>query len=139
MAQSVESDVPASYAGELPQVTHYAVPDIAEKDLTELNVAPDEHKPYSIKWGIVALPADYTSFKQDQNSKDQIGDQKDTYEVRSLRLMARGYFELGRHWDYVPSYEYKGLIPIPTPTAGRRRTSSCRPSSTVSAPWHSAR
>jgi phosphate-selective porin len=108
LAQSVESEVPPSYAGAVPDAAHYAVPDIPDRDLTDLNVS-DEQKPYSIKWGIVALPADYTSFSQDANSKEQVGTQKDTYEVRSLRLMMRGYFELFRHWDYVLSYEYKGF------------------------------
>ena len=39
----------------------------------------------------------------------QVGEQDDQYEVRSLRFMARGYFELGRKWNYVLSYEYKGF------------------------------
>ncbi len=55
------------------------------------------------------MPMDYTSFEQDARSKAQVGNQQDELEARSLRLSARGHFELFRTWNYMLSYEYKGF------------------------------
>jgi len=55
------------------------------------------------------MPADYTTFDQDDASRAQVGNQQDEFEARSLRVMARGHFELWRRWNYVASYEYKGF------------------------------
>jgi phosphate-selective porin len=69
----------------------------------------DAHDRFSVKLGLVIMPADYTTFDQDADSKAQVGNQRDEFEARSLRLMARGHFELLRKWNYVFSYEYKGF------------------------------
>jgi len=107
-AQSVESDVTPESAGQVMDHDHYVVPDISDESLEAMKVE-DEHKRYQVKFGLVVMPADYTTFDQDAASKSQVGNQQDEFEARSLRLMARGYFELFRKWNYVVSYEYKGF------------------------------
>lgn len=107
-AQSIESDVPAGSEGLVKDASHYALPDVPDQDLQELQVE-DHADRFSAKFGLVLLPADYTTFRQDAASKAQVGNQKDEFEARSLRLMARGSFELGRRWGYMLSYEYKGF------------------------------
>ena len=107
-AQSVESDVTPESAGQVMDHDHYVVPDISDESLEAMKVE-DEHKRYQLKFGLVVMPADYTTFDQDAASKSQVGNQQDEFEARSLRLMARGYFELFRKWNYVVSYEYKGF------------------------------
>ena len=107
-AQSVESDVTPESAGLVMDHEHYVVPDISDESLEAMKVE-DEHKRYQVKFGLVVMPADYTTFDQDAASKSQVGNQQDEFEARSLRLMARGYFELFRKWNYVVSYEYKGF------------------------------
>ena len=107
-AQSVESDVPAEAAHLVRDEASFVVPDVSDATLEELKVE-DRHQRYQVKFGLVVMPADYTSFDQDAASKAQVGNQQDEFEARSLRLMARGYFELFRKWNYVVSYEYKGF------------------------------
>ncbi len=107
-AQSVESDVTPESAGLVMDHEHYVVPDISDESLAAMKVE-DVHKRYQLKFGLVVMPADYTTFDQDAASKSQVGNQQDEFEARSLRLMARGYFELFRKWNYVVSYEYKGF------------------------------
>jgi phosphate-selective porin len=108
-AQSVESDVPPEAQHLVKDTTEYAVPDLlTDKEMAAVNVT-DEHDRYSVKFGLVLLPADYTTFNQDSQSKQQVGNQQDEFEARSLRVMARGHFELWRDWNYVFSYEYKGF------------------------------
>jgi phosphate-selective porin len=107
-AQSIESDVTPESADQVLDHEHYALPDISDESLETMQVE-DEHKRYQVKFGLVVMPADYTTFDQDAASKSQVGNQQDEFEARSLRLMARGYFELFRKWNYVVSYEYKGF------------------------------
>jgi phosphate-selective porin OprO and OprP len=111
-AQSIESDLTPEAEALVKDADHYALPDIADKTLAEAH-AHDEHERFLIKFGFAILPADYTTFSQDANSKAQVGNQQDTFEARSLRLMARGYFELFRKWNYIFSYEYKGFANSP--------------------------
>jgi phosphate-selective porin len=107
-AQSVESDIAAGSEGLVREASHYALPDVPDQDLQELQVE-DRAKRFAAKIGLVLLPADYTTFRQDAASKAQVGNQKDEFEARSLRLMVRGNFELFRTWGYMFSYEYKGF------------------------------
>jgi phosphate-selective porin OprO/OprP len=107
-AQSIESDVPEDAAHLVKPADAYAIPDIGDSTLKTMNVT-DEKDRFSVKFGIVLLPADYTTFDQDDASKQQVGNQQDEFEARSLRLMARGHFEMWRKWNYVFSYEYKGF------------------------------
>lgn len=69
----------------------------------------DSNKRYALRWGLEVLPADYSSFTQDSASVRQVGLQSDQWTVRSFKVTARGFFELGRHWDYVANYEYKSF------------------------------
>jgi len=108
LAQSVESDVPPDSQHLVRDEATFAVPDVSDRSLEEINVE-DAHKRYQVKFGLALLPADYTSFEQDANSRAQVGNQRDEFEARSLRLMARGYVELWRRWTYIASYEYKGF------------------------------
>lgn len=107
-AQSPESDLAPDHPGALPDSSTFAMPDLGDK-LLDSSQLVDEHKRYALKWGLAILPADYTSFTQDPTSVHQVGLQDDKHEVRSARLTARGYVDLGRQWDYVFSYEYKGF------------------------------
>jgi phosphate-selective porin OprO and OprP len=104
-AQSVEADLPEGYVPNTPD--SYFIPDFSQvvyKD-TSFTDAKDR---FSVKLGLVAL-VDYTDFSQDADSLQQVGLQEDAWQARSIRLMARGHFELWRRWNYMVSYEYKGF------------------------------
>jgi phosphate-selective porin OprO and OprP len=108
VAQSVESDVTPESAHLVRDSAGYALPDFSDQSLQSMRIE-DQHDRFSAKFGLVVMPADYTSFAQDAASKAQVGNQQDEFEARSLRVMARGHFELFRRWNYVLSYEYKGF------------------------------
>ena len=108
-AQSVESDVTPESAHLVRDSSSYVVPDVVSDQTLQSMKYEDEHDRFSVKFGLVVMPADYTTFDQDAASKEQVGNQQDEFEARSLRLMARGQFELFRKWNYVLSYEYKGF------------------------------
>jgi phosphate-selective porin len=107
-AQSIESDLTPESEALVKDADHYALPDISDQTLAEAEVT-DAKDNFSIDFGLVVMPADYTTFSQDADSKAQVGNQQDEFEARSLRLMARGFFDLFRKWNYVLSYEYKGF------------------------------
>ena len=108
-AQSVESDVTPE-SGHLVRADHdFAMSSIVPDETLEAATIEDEHDRFSVKFGFVVMPMDYTSFDQDARSKAQVGNQQDELEARSLRLSARGHFELFRDWNYLLSYEYKGF------------------------------
>jgi phosphate-selective porin OprO/OprP len=111
-AQSVESDLTPEATAMVQDAEHFVLPDIGDATLAQAQIQ-DEHKRFLIKFGLALLPADYTTFSQDADSKAQVGEQPDEYEARSLRLMARGYFDLFRKWNYMVSYEYKGFANVP--------------------------
>ena len=113
-AQSVESDLTPESAHLARPSSDFALPVVLSDEALESLNHVDEKDRFSVKIGIVLLPADYTTFSQDAASKAQVGNQRDEFEARSLRLMARGHFELGRRWNYVLSYEYKGFDQIST-------------------------
>lgn len=110
--QSVESLLTPESEGTVRDAAHYIVPDVPDQALKAVNVAKSTD-PYAIHFGLAVLPADYTSFSQDQPSRDQVGVQQDKFQVRSLRVSAYGYFEFYRRWNYLVSYEYKGFDRIP--------------------------
>jgi phosphate-selective porin OprO and OprP len=108
-AQSVESDVTPESA-ELVRDDHaFAMSSIIPDETLEAAKFEDEHDRFAVKFGFVVMPMDYTTFDQDARSKEQVGNQQDELEARSLRLSARGHFELFRTWNYMFSYEYKGF------------------------------
>jgi phosphate-selective porin len=108
-AQSVESDVTPESARLVKDSSEFAIPQIVSDQSLQSMQYQDEHDRFAVKFGLVIMPADYTTFDQDAASKAQVGNQRDEFEARSLRLMARGHFELFRKWNYVASYEYKGF------------------------------
>ncbi len=112
LAQSEESQLTPEGAAEAQDASHFAMPDVPDATLASANIDPAD-KSYAVNFGAAILPADYTTFTQDQASKQQVGIQDDSYEVRSFRLSAFGYFELWRRWNYLLSYEYKGFDQIP--------------------------
>jgi phosphate-selective porin len=106
-AQSPESDLtPESQALAL-KARDFAIPDVPDATLETMRVE-DAHDRFEIKFGIVAL-LDYTTFDQDDASRQQVGVQSDKGEVRSFRVSARGFFDFFRKWNYFASYEYKGF------------------------------
>jgi phosphate-selective porin OprO and OprP len=108
-AQSVESDVTPESAYLVKDSSAYAIPQIVSDQSLQSLKYEDAHDRFSVKFGLVVMPADYTTFDQDAASTTQVGNQEDEFEARSLRLMARGHFEMFRRWNYVFSYEYKGF------------------------------
>jgi phosphate-selective porin OprO and OprP len=106
-AQSVESEVTPESEHLIKDASNFAIPDISDQSLKKMAIVP-EHKKYEIKFGLAVL-TDYTTFSQDADSRQQVGIQEDKFEVRSLRVLAHGFFELGRKWNYLASYEYKGF------------------------------
>ena len=108
IAQSVESDVPAGSAHLDKDASEYGVPDVAT-DVLEAMSYEDPHDRFSAKLGVALLAGDYTTFDQDDASREQVGVQHDAFEARSLRAMVRGHFELFRTWNYLFSYEYNGF------------------------------
>jgi len=75
-AQSVESDVTSESEHLVKDASHYAIPDVSDKSLDTMKVE-DEHDRFQIKFGLALLAGDYTSFKQDAESKAQVGNQRD--------------------------------------------------------------
>jgi phosphate-selective porin OprO and OprP len=108
-AQSVESDVTPESEHLVREDHEFAMSSIVTDETLEAAKIEDEHDRFAVKFGFVVMPMDYTSFDQDERSKDQVGNQRDELEARSLRLSARGHFELFRTWNYLLSYEYKGF------------------------------
>ena len=108
-AQSVESDVTPESEHLVKDDSDFAMSSIVPDETLEAAQYEDKHDRFSVKFGFVVMPMDYTSFEQDARSKVQVGNQQDELEVRSLRLSARGHFELFRTWNYMLSYEYKGF------------------------------
>lgn len=108
-AQSVESDITPESARLVKDSSEFAIPQLVSDQSLQSMQYQDEHDRFAVKFGLVIMPADYTTFDQDAASKAQVGNQRDEFEARSLRLMARGHFELFRKWNYVASYEYKGF------------------------------
>jgi phosphate-selective porin len=108
-AQSIESDVTPESAHLVKEDHDFAMSSIVPDETLEAAKIEDEHDRFSVKFGFVVMPMDYTTFDQDDDSKQQVGNQQDELEARSLRLSARGHFELFRSWNYMVSYEYKGF------------------------------
>jgi phosphate-selective porin len=109
VAQSVESDVTPESAHLLKADHDFALTSVVPDATLAGAKIEDAHDRFSVKFGFVVMPMDYTSFDQDADSKQQVGNQEDEWEARSLRLSARGHFELFRTWNYMISYEYKGF------------------------------
>ncbi len=108
VAQSIESDIPVESSHLDRDASHFGVPDVGEDLLESANYA-DPRDRFSVKFGLALLAGDYTTFNQDDASREQVGVQHDEFEARSLRVMARGHLEFLRRWNYLVSYEYNGF------------------------------
>jgi phosphate-selective porin OprO and OprP len=106
-AQSPESDLTPESRALAHDAASFAIPDVSTNALEKINIEDPKDR-FDVKFGIVAL-FDYTTFDQDTSSRQQVGNQEDDFEVRSFRVSARGFFELGTRWNYFVSYEYKGF------------------------------
>ena len=78
-----------------------------EANLSKQKWISSGNKWFTFKLGASVL-VDYTHHSQDSDSKMQVGDQEDYFNLRSGRLMARGNFNFKRPWSYLVSFEYKG-------------------------------
>ena len=107
-AQSPESDLTPEGEALAKDSGAFVLPDFSDKELESVKIE-DSSDRFSMKFGLVLLFADYTTFNQDAASLSQVGEQQDKYEPRSLRLMGRGHFDLFRRWNYVASFEYNGF------------------------------
>jgi len=91
-----------------------AVPDLSDKALDQTKVNTTW---FTLRFGFAPI-IDYSIFSQDQASLDQVGEQQNTFQVRSGRIQLRGdLFHSNAHpWRYLFSIEYRGLDNDPTST-----------------------
>ncbi|NCD70836.1 OprO/OprP family phosphate-selective porin [Mucilaginibacter agri] len=82
----------------------YIIPDTKKK----ISWTSFSNKLFSMQLGGVFL-LDYTGFFQDSTSKAQVDKQKSQFDLRSVRLMARGKIFFKQPWQYLISIEYKGF------------------------------
>jgi hypothetical protein len=83
----------------------YAVPDLKRTDKS--------WSEFRTKWitaqiGLVPI-IDYNLFIQDNDSKTQVGQQKNQFDLRSGRFSVRGKLMFKKPWGYFVSMEYKGI------------------------------
>jgi phosphate-selective porin OprO/OprP len=109
-AQSEESEPPPPMgqfeAEPLPPPEQpFFIPDVPHSFVEKSQV---RERWVTLKVGLVVL-ADYTAFEQDAASVGQVGNQKDQWEARAMRLMLRG--TLGKEYKvgYLFAAEYKGF------------------------------
>jgi len=90
--------------------TGFVMPDLPDnwKDYTSYDGGL-----FSTALSIVPL-VDYNSFIQDADSKAQVGDQKDQWDLRTLRVMFRGEMKFQHRIDYLISIEVKGQDHVQT-------------------------
>lgn len=104
-AQSVESDVTPESAGLVRDDHAFAMTSIIPDETLEAAKFEDEHDRFAVKFGFVVMPMDYTSFDQDARSKEQVGNQQDELEARSLRLSARSRSARSRSRSFMRWWE----------------------------------
>src|SRR5262245_15530557 len=84
--------------------TGFVMPDVPD----EWNRATSyDGRLFSTIFSLVPL-IDYNAFVQDDDSKAQVGEQKDEWDVRTLRIMFRGKMKFAHPVDYFISVEVKG-------------------------------
>ncbi len=104
-AQSPESDVVEGSPEPPDPEEGYLVPDAPPQALTAANV---EHSRFSIKLGL-AIVFDYSWLDQDAASIAQVGEQRDTGEVRDARITTRGELRVFGDWRYQVTAQYRGF------------------------------
>jgi phosphate-selective porin len=115
------SQVPADtdYAPQLPATpsripaTGFVMPDLPDnwKDYTSF-----DGRWFSTAFSVVPL-VDYNAFVLDSDSKTQVGEQEDEWDLRTLRLMLRGRMKFRHAVDYLISVEVKGQDHVQTGTS----------------------
>jgi len=98
-AQEVD-DEPAE-----PGTAKYILPHIPARDLRWTRV---RRPGFTLQMGF-GLLADYTAFFQDSTSESQVGRQRDQWELRAARAVARGTLGRSRSAYYFVVAEYRGL------------------------------
>jgi phosphate-selective porin OprO/OprP len=65
---------------------------------------------FTLRFGAAPI-LDYTWFTQDAASLEQVGRQKDDFDIRSARVMVRGnlFNDTAHPWRYLLSFEYRGF------------------------------
>ena len=81
------------------------LPQIPDKDLRWMHTA---RRGFTLHLGF-ALLADYTAFFQDSASETQVGAQRDQWDLRAARALARGTLGRAGAVSYLVVLEYKGL------------------------------
>ena len=84
--------------------TEYLFPDVPDA-WAESSRYKNEHFSLAVLFGALL---DYSIFDQDQQSIDQVGEQENELEARSLRLLFAGTLDFMGPWSYVVAAEYNG-------------------------------
>ena len=82
----------------------FVMPDLSD---TAKNYTSYDGRWFSTAFSVVPL-VDYNAFVQDSGSRTQVGEQEDEWDLRTLRLMARGQLKFAHPVDYLISLEVKG-------------------------------
>ncbi|MGE0639788.1 MAG: OprO/OprP family phosphate-selective porin [Thermoanaerobaculia bacterium] len=90
-----------------PQAVDYVVPDLPASTTSTARIV---ERWITLKPSLVLIE-DYTSFDQDETSRDQVGPQKDQWDVRAARLIFRGNVGTGYKVGFLIAAEYKGFEP----------------------------
>jgi phosphate-selective porin OprO/OprP len=109
-AQSEESELPPAQgqfeAARLPPPAQpFFVPDVPQSVVEQTQV---RERWFTLKLGVAAV-FDYTAFNQDSASLSQVGRQEAAWQVRDLRLMARGTLGTDYKVGYFVAGVYKGF------------------------------
>src|SRR5262245_15577692 len=102
--------VPPAPTPERIPATDFVMPDLPDswKDYTSY-----DGRAFSTVFGLVPL-VDYNAFIQDSDSKTQVGEQKNQWDLRTLRLMFRGQMKFRHPVDYLIVVEVKGQDHVQT-------------------------
>ena len=98
------------YAPPVPQsplrlpATGFVMPDVPD---TWGRFTSYDGRVFSTRLSLVPL-VDHNAFTQDSDSRTQVGDQRDEWDLRTLRLMFRGRLKFSHPVDYLISMEIKG-------------------------------
>jgi phosphate-selective porin len=84
--------------------TGFVMPDLPDNTK---NYTSYDSRWVSTAFSVVPL-VDYNAFVQDSDSKTQVGEQNDEWDLRTLRLMFRGQMKFRHPVDYLISVEVKG-------------------------------
>src|SRR5262245_25698740 len=111
----IESPPDTDYAQPVPPppsipATGFLMPDVPD-DWTKKSSY--DGRLFSTTLNLVAL-IDYAAFVQDDGSRTQVDEQKDQWDVRTVRFMSRGKMKFAHPVDYFVSVELKGKDHVQT-------------------------